>query len=218
MKTIGFFGDSFCATIKNDHSVFNRYETYIEKLSKNYDAKIVNTGHGGSSVWDCILLQYQSFIKKNKLPDICVFTWTEPSRLFHRDYRYLNHMSIENSNLKKTNTKIYNASLNYFHHLFDLEKHNLEYTSLLYYFDKEVISKEKNTKFIHLWCFNESVRHRWSTGVEVRPSLYPNLTRDIPSNDPAANHLGSEEKNKLVYNVIKDAIDNYEDGRLIKFL
>ena len=42
MTTIGFFGDSFCAEVSNQHSESNGYKTYIEKLISHYNADLVN--------------------------------------------------------------------------------------------------------------------------------------------------------------------------------
>lgn len=219
MKKIGFFGDSFCRSIKNDHSSSHGYETYIEKLSNNLEAEIVHLGVGGSSVWDCVLLQFQETVK-TEVPDICVFVWTESHRLFHRTFRNLNFSSIETSDLKKKNIKLYNASVNYFHHLYDCEKHDLEYISLLHYVDKQILPRYKNTKFIHLWSFKDSVMYRWENGVEIRPALMELVsfdTDDLPGADKTANHIGGEEKNTLLHTTILDAINNYANGKLITF-
>ena len=214
MQSIGFYGDSFCANLENDHSIENGYETYIKKLSKN--ATVVNLGVGGSSVWDSILLQFD---EKN-IPDVCVFVWTEPDRLFHRKNRSLNLMSIDSKDFKKSNPELFRASTSYFQHLYDSEKQKLECISLLHYFDQKILSKYKDKKFIHLWSFRDSVNYRWDTGVEIRPALIElsvdNLD-DVPRRDQKANHIDGEEKNTLLYNVISDAIKNYENGRLINY-
>jgi hypothetical protein len=219
MKTIGFFGDSFCSNISNDHSIHHGYETYIEKISKKQNLDVIHLGIGGSSVWDCVLLQFQKQIKI-QIPDICVFAWTESHRLFHREYRNLNAISIENSNLKKKDIEVYHAALNYFQYFYDREKHDLEYVSLLHYFDKQILSNYKDRKFIHMWTFNDSMMYRWENGVEIRPPLIKLISRssdDLPIQDNAANHLRGENKNNLVYNTILDAINNYQNGKLITF-
>ena len=212
MKTIGFYGDSFCADLENDHSKIYNYETYIKKLSKNSD--VLNLGVGGSSVWDSILLQF----KEDNIPEVCVFVWTEADRLFHREHRNLNMLSVDSQDFKKLNPNMHKASMNYFRYLYDPEKQKLECISLLHYFDKKILPKYKNTKFIHMWSFKNSINYRWETGVEIHPALIEfsvdNLD-DVPRHDKRANHIEGEQKNDLLYNIIKDAIDNYEDGKLI---
>lgn len=214
MKSIGFYGDSFCADLENDHSKTNNYDTYIKMLSK--DATIVNLGLGGSSVWDNILLQFQ----EDNLPEVCIFVWTEPDRLFHRKHRNLNWFSINNDNFKDSEPLLHSAVLKYYSQLHDFEKHKIECSALLYYFDNVVLSKYKNTKFIHMWSFKDSIYHRWSNGVEIRPALIELSVKDsddLPRRDRRANHIEGQEKNSLLYNVIKDAIENYENGRLINY-
>jgi hypothetical protein len=93
-KTIGFFGDSFCSEIRNHHSIWYNYDTYMKKLADHYDATVVNVGHGGCSIWDTLLLQLNPLIEKNEVPDICVFVWTIPGRLFNRKIRRLNSTDI----------------------------------------------------------------------------------------------------------------------------
>lgn len=212
--TIGFFGDSFCADFRNDHSIDNNYKTYIEKLSTSLDSEVVNTGIGGSSIWDSILLQFD----EDNIPDICIFVWTEPYRWFHRKNRTLNPMSINSKTLKESDPGLNKALSIYMRHLYDEEKQKLESTSLLHYFDKKILSKYKNKKFIHLWCFSDSVYYRWDNGVEIRPALIELSvlnSNDVPQEDKRANHIEGEEKNSLLYNTIMEAINYYEDKKLI---
>lgn len=216
---IGFFGDSFCSDLRNEHSVRGGYETYIEKIVKHYDAEIVNLGVGGSSVWDCVLLQFQETMKK-EIPDVCVFAWTNSNRLFHRNFRAINPSSVESQNLKKIDQNLYTASKNYFHYLYDYEKHLIEHSALLHYFDRKVLHNYKNTKFIHLWSFEESMTHRWETGVELQPALSEisvGFDTDLPAADARANHLEGDIKNTLVYKAVVDAIENYQNGNIINF-
>ena len=92
MTTIGFFGDSFCAEVSNQHSESNGYKTYIEKLISHYNADLVNLGVPGCSVWDTTLIQFKPF-EKNP-PDICIFSWTGGGGLFHRTQRDLHFPRI----------------------------------------------------------------------------------------------------------------------------
>lgn len=214
MSTIGFYGDSFCADLENEHSKLNNYETYIKKLSNN--SKIVNLGVGGSSIWDSILLQFD----ESNVPDVCVFVWTEADRLFHRKHRNLNFFSVDSKDFKKLNPDLHNASMSYFRYLYDAEKQKLECISLLHYFDKKILSKYKDKKFIHMWSFKDSINYRWETGVEIRPALTElsvNNLDDVPRHDKRANHIEGEQKNGLLYNTINDAIGNYKNGRLINY-
>jgi hypothetical protein len=211
--TIGFFGDSFCGDISNDHSITNNYTTYLTKVSDHFGATITNTGVGGSSVWDLVLIQFKEQIKKG-LPNVCVFIWTDMQRLFDRKHRNINFRSSEYiSSLE------HNAAKKYFYHLYDDEKQRLEYTSLLYYFDTVVLPNYPNSKFVHLWSFGEELdlqtkeRHylyTWKNGIEIRPALELFSTIDgeeLPEFDVRANHIAGEETNQQVADKIITAIN-----------
>lgn len=225
-KTIGFFGDSFCATRVSPHSIIHNYKTYIQKLSDHYDAKIVNLGYGGSSVQDLILTQLQPLIDNNSVPDICVFVWTDCGRLYHPTVRNINGVSsVEESHF--FNRSIWKAAEQYYKHLYDYKQHELAYKALLLYIDTVILTQlPKKTKIVHLWSFgnpstwdnigcrpeNISYCYNWKNGVEIRPALVSLSLRDRPidilNNDKSANHLEGEEKNNIVFEWICNGIDN----------
>lgn len=211
--TIGFFGDSFCGDVSNDHSVAHNYSTYLEKVASHFNAAITNTGVGGSSVWDLILLQFEEQIKKG-LPDICVFVWTDMQRLFDRKHRNINFRSSE-----RIHSPEHAAAKKYFYYLYDDKKHRLEYTSILYYFDTIILPNYPNSKFVHLWSFGEELneeRHylySWKNGFEIRPALetlsFDILGEELPEADTRANHIAGEKNNQKVADWIISAIVNY---------
>jgi hypothetical protein len=220
-RTIGFFGDSFCA---NRYSLSLNYKTYVSMLSDYYNAKIVNLGKGGSSIGDLILLQLTPFIQKNNVPDICIFVWTDPQRLFHRSIRNLNWGSVQ-SNTKRS--KVWESARDYFTYLNDWEFTELQYLALLEHVDNNVLPKlPAKTKIVHLWSFgmpkewntaefksnNLEYFYTWKNGVEVRPALMSVSMMDNPLddiiNDKGPNHLSNKLKNELVFNYIKSAIDS----------
>ena len=229
IKTIGFFGDSYCAEVSNHHSMFYKYKTYMRLLKDHYNAEVVNVGHGGTSVWDTLLIQLDPFIKSNTVPDVCVFVWTIPGRLFNREVRRLNQADTINpkfhtfSFLKR---KIWNAAKEYYTHLYDWEKEKLDYIATLRYIDQVVLpTLPSTTKIIHLWATGdttewsrEGVRpsniqylHSWKHGMEIRPSLITLSLYDsemsVLDSDHRANHLDGQFKNDLVFDWIVKAID-----------
>ena len=232
MKTIGFFGDSYCA-INDDSSRFNEdyswLTTYISLVSKKYDLEVVNLGKPGSSIYDCLLLQFGPFLKRNMLPDICVFAWTDPNRLFHRTIRNINFGTTKMSNHLENE---WQAASQYYKYLHDNEVAELQYLSVLRYYDDTVFSNlVDKTKIIHIWGFGKiqkppkdeskpvdpstiSYLHRWKHGVEIRPA-WSTLSRTFY--DTAPNHIGTQEKNNVACEWISTAIDNYENGKLLEF-
>jgi hypothetical protein len=208
--TVGFFGDSFCANISNEHSIAYNYSTYLEKVAKHFNATITNTGIGGSSVWDLILIQFEEQVKKG-LPDVCVFVWTGMRRLFDRKHRNINFRTSE-----CIHSSEHDAAKKYFYYLYDDEKHRLEYISLLYYFDTVVLPKYPNTKFVHLWSFGEELNkercylYGWKNGVEIKPALATfsvNFLEEMPVYDPRANHIAGEGNNQQIADQIIAAIN-----------
>jgi hypothetical protein len=210
---IGFFGDSFCAVEKVEPQ---EYETYIHKLKKHYNAKLVNLGIAGSSIYDAIMLQFKPFYVNKTVPDVCVFTWTNYSRLFNREIRNLN---------PRTDTGIYKY---YIKHIYDEEQSILQYISTLTYFDIQILSTLPNTKFIHTFCFGSKLitfdtarQHIFNNGVTINSSLY-SLARCEPDqylmctkNIDKPNHIIGDKKNLFLYETIMNAIDNYENRKVV---
>lgn len=224
MTTVGFFGDSFCSALES-----SQYQTYTSKVAHHYNAEVVNLGHGGSSIADVLLVQLDPFIKSNQFPDICVFVWTGYGRLYNKQVRNINSYTAE----KSLEPGIWNASKEYFKYLYDPELDDIQYVALLQYIDV-ILSKIPNTtKIIHMWAFgkpadkrkpyfrkdNITYPYRWTTGVEIRPALiYVSLLgnkEDVFFNDQRQNHIESEGKNRAVFEWIKLAVENYEDGKII---
>ena len=234
---IGFYGDSFVHEMRNIHSVYYNYTTYLTKIKNHYDAEIINLGVGGSSYWDVIIKQFPPAI--NDLPDVCVFCWTDASRIFHPTIRNIGSWVTMPFVLKDfhisriLNYKKYEAAKQYFTHFYDYNKHEYERLSALYHFDNVVLKPiENKTKIIHMWSFGnaivweqenpyyqENIRYpyRFQTGQEIRPSLkcFSTVGRNITDDNLSANHLGSEENNTMVANMIINAIDNHQNGSLI---
>ena len=231
--TIGFFGDSYCEKKRGNSLFFNKYKTYIKKLEEHYSAKIVSLGQGGSGVQDLLLNQLTPYIEKNSYPDICIFTWTNPGRLFHRTVRNITHTVVDSTDTDDLHT----AARMYYNHLYDRELIEIEYVALMQYVDLNILSKfPKSTKIIHLWSFgkfeawdeesfkqeNLNYHYRWTTGVEIRPPLVciTLLDEDLSKlhrSHRLPNHLDGETKNSLVFDTIKLAIDEYEDSKLITY-
>jgi len=251
METIGFFGDSFCELLNNKHSIDNNYRTYMELCVDELHLKIVNTGMGGSSLYDMVLKQLNPLIKSNSIPDVCVFFYTIPQRLYHPVCRSI-HMSnaLNGYNSKKEewfsktypNEKnwfskdIWDAAQQYFMHLYDEEKSQLEYLSFLQYIDNNILSQLKNTKIINLWSIgnvknwdldsfkpeNINYVHDWKHGVEVRPALMSlsavnGNTFKYPMIDDRPNHLDGQLKNDMVFDYIVKALENYDEGVLLDY-
>jgi hypothetical protein len=204
---IGFYGDSFCCETANPHSIANRYDTYITKIKKHYNANIVHLGEGGSSVWDVVIKQFNPLA----VPDVCIFTWTDPYRVYHSKLRDLTGNSVLNRTLKDytLNDLFYKNTLNaareYFKHLYDHEKSQIEHQAALEYFDNNILSKV-NSKIIHLYSFD--CGYQWKNGITVNQPLIQFVeTNPTYWGKRVPNHLNGEERNQKVFELIKSNLD-----------
>lgn len=211
MKTIGFFGDSYCSELKagqGNKSLETYWSTYIEIIRDKLNLEVVHLGYSGSSIWDLILLQLPEFLKTNTLPDVCVLLWTEPSRIFNRDFRRIstnprNYHEIENKEFRIT-------VKNYYKYLYDEELHQLQYRSALYYFDNVNLKPYRDsTKFIHLPS-NYSSGYSFSSGLTFKEDLYHFYkNKQTYSQIAASNHIYGQENNEFLATKLIHAINNY---------
>jgi hypothetical protein len=212
MKTIGFFGDSFCAT--------KGAGTWLDQLANHYDAKATHYGVVGSSAGDAIVNQFGTEQKRGKTPDIAVFVWTNSARLFHPHVRNITpERALSPLRDVKDHVPLWNAARDYYLHIYDQKHHELLFLSLIHYFDKMVLPDLPNMKVVHLWAFADGGKgnipttypYTFTSGVEVRPALV-NIAREGREHkddfvDTSPNHMDTEEKNTRVFNMVREAID-----------
>lgn len=215
---IGLFGDSFSSerTVWPDVA----YKTYIQLLEKEYNTKISIESKGGCSHWDIIINQFLPNVEN--LPDVCIFTWPDANRFFHRKVRHIRLNEALNFSKEKyknfkidysfgLQNKVWSAAEMYYTHLFDPEKNELEYKSSLYYFDNVILEKITNKKFIHMWSFDKS--HIWKNGQVFDTPLLPLAEKFVPDyhqdtdNMMAPNHLPGEALNNYVFEKLKELIE-----------
>ena len=218
---IGFFGDSFCSC--SIHPAYS-FTTYIKLLQDHYDAEIVNLGQGGASIYDLLILQLTPFIELGTVPDVCVFTWTEPHRVFHRQIRTITAAMATSTDPDP----VIQAAKQYYLNLEDSEVDELRYRATLHYVDNVILPTfPSTTKIVHLWSFglphNYEYRnpdsfapdkvqyyHTWKNGVEIRPPMMTLASEGhkIEDLDDCPNHLIGQEKNNRMFEIIKQAIDS----------
>jgi hypothetical protein len=210
---IALFGDSFCCEKSG----------YIARLEEHYNAEIVSLGHSASSVYDVLLVQFKKYIDTGKYPDVCIFIWTGSGKLYHRKHRNLNKGSVAET-LQRKFHPVWKSAQAYYDYLSDPEKEDVEYRAILHYIDTIILPNVPNTtKIVHLWSFgninkfeesafdpNTLTYHRtWQTGAELRPALASISLLDscLEEMAVASNHLDTNAKNELVFDMIRQAID-----------
>ena len=139
MKTIGFFGDSFCAG--------REPESWVVLLAKKLDAKIVNYGEPGKSIWTTFF-KFNSRIKQDIVPDFSIFCWTEPYRLYHPKHI----LSANTEPLEGVDPKMYEALDQYWIHLHNYDKDEMAYEYALKHYDQNILSKV-NSEIVQMWSF-----------------------------------------------------------------
>lgn len=244
--TIGFFGDSFCQ--------FKDPGTYVDIVARELDLKVTHLGQSGASVDDLIIKQFtpfdtsilHSYECRVRVPDICVFCWTDSNRLFNNLVRNINGGTVGNikkisqitENVSSPEGKVWEAALFYYRELYDHTWHKLRHNSMIYYFNKYLLAKHSDKKIINLWSFGNAIHNyddtmldyspentvypfRFDLGMELRPALISLSLKELVdcrgiSNDMRPNHIASPEANRLLADSIIQAITNYESGKLIE--
>lgn len=198
MKTIGFFGDSFCAG--------REPESWCVILAEKLQAKITHWGQPGRSIWSAIM-QFNLMNRNNKLPDICVFCWSEPYRLYHPTLV----LSANTEPLEGVDSKIYQALDYYWKYLHSYEKDELSYEYAIKYFDQNVLSK-LDKKIIQMWSFRpfetagKDAGIKLTTGIFVDESMFAFSKKDGEKDGwgpGTINHMTVEQNKQWAQKVFK---------------
>ncbi len=160
MKTIGFFGDSFCAS--------NQPESWCNILQEKLGANRIRWfGNSGKSIWS-VFFQFNKLIEQNRVPDISVFCWTEPYRLYHPELI----LSLNTEPLEGVDPDVYKTLDNYWKHLHSTEKDDMAYEYALKYYDQNVLAKIKNKTIVQMWSFKPDTDIKLSTGTFIDESMF----------------------------------------------
>ena len=212
MKTIGFFGDSFCAG--------REPESWCVLLADRLNARIVHWGEPGRSIWTTFF-KFNQLNKTNRLPDICVLCYTEPYRLYHPSII----LTANTEPLEDIDPNIYKALDDYWKYLHSYDKDELAYEYAIQWFDQHVL-KTINKEIIQLWSFRpfetagKDAKIKLTTGIFIDESMLTfskqNSTLDNWKKsgirnlcDRGINHM-TIEQNKMWADKVYTAIKNNE--------
>ena len=200
MQSIGFFGDSFCA----DTSTSSWCNILAKKIGCGSPS---HYGKMGESIWGTFM-KFNHRIKTNTVPDICVFCWTEPYRLYHPKYTLTANIIPD----AKHDPKIYETLDNYWKYLHNYDKDEMAYSYSLQYYDQHVLSKVKK-KIVQLWSFKpfetagKDAKIQLTSGKFLDYSLYK-ISKEDKSPNKTVNHM-SKEKNSEVATELYSLISHY---------
>ena len=165
MKTIGFSGDSFCAS--------NQPESWCNILQEKLGAARIRWfGSPGRSIWSVFFL-YNKLIRSNMVPDISIFCWTEPYRLYHPNLI----LSANTQPLEGVDPNIYKTLDNYWKYLHNYDKDEMAYEYAIKHYDQEVLSKVKSD-IVQMWSFkpfetaDKDARIKLKTGTFIDESMF----------------------------------------------
>ena len=195
MKSIGFFGDSFCVSRKSD--------SWCVILAKELDMEITHWGSGGASIWQTML----EFNKVDIKPDVIVFCWTHPNRLYHPTLP----LTPNAVPMPKVDPRIFEASELYYKYLQNDDKDNMSSKYALQWFDQNELRKfDSKHKIVQMWSFFPQDVNL-TTGKIVEGGMIQfawggNTPNDEYTNDlNLSNHM-SPEKNKAWAKKIKEML------------
>jgi hypothetical protein len=159
MKSIGFFGDSFCAS--------NQPESWCNILQQKLGAERIRFfGNRGRSIWS-VFFQFNKLIEQNMVPDICIFCWTEPHRLYHPELI----LSVGTQPLEGVDPNVYKTLDNYWKYLHSKEKAEMAYEYSLKYYDQNVLSK-LDREIVQMWSFKPTNNIELTTGTFINECMF----------------------------------------------
>tara|TARA_R110000803_G_scaffold63556_1_gene124222 strand:- start:325 stop:936 length:612 start_codon:yes stop_codon:yes gene_type:complete len=165
MKTIGFFGDSFCAS--------NQPESWCNILQEKLGAdRIRYFGNPGRSIWST-MFKFNGLIEQNRVPDISVFCWSEPYRLYHPNLI----MSANTEPMDGVDPNVYKALDDYWKYLQNYDKDEMAYEYALKYYDQAILSKV-DKQIVQMWSFkpfetaDKDAKIELTTGTFIDESMF----------------------------------------------
>ena len=187
-KTIGFFGDSFCANSISEYS-------WCNLLAKKLNCgTVTHWGVGGTSVW-FMLLKFHKLLKENKLPDYIVIFYTHPDRVYHPD-KLLPLWALH----EQSETELEKATDLYVKHLDFSDKNAFQYNSSIQWFDQNTLKNlDPKHKIIQAFSFEKpdfELTHGKILDYPIMPIYLKNKEEGYKDQD-LYNHLTPEQNEDL---------------------
>ena len=191
MTTIGFFGDSFCAS--------NQPESWCNILQEKLGCQRPGWfGEPGRSIWS-VFFRFNQLIEQDKVPDISIFCWTEPYRLYHPNLI----LSANTEPLPHVDPKVYKALDDYWKYLQNYDKDQMAYEYALRYYDQNILSKI-NKKIVQMWSFRPFETAGIDAGIKLTSGIFidesmfafakgPEMATDPSWQRRHINHMTEEE-------------------------
>jgi|688.fasta_scaffold03731_9 hypothetical protein len=246
MKLVAF-GDSFIqpSPHNEEEKLFRNHSNYTECyegiLARYYNTVPNFMGVPGSGPWSMFMnfIQYMETVDDEEYPDVVLFAWSEPSRLYHKEYVINSGLaSQDRRNWDQDKIDTMDAALDYYRCLLDTNKNNYDLRALMLYTD-ELTKNYPNVKFVHMYCWSIiedmyyvgwhnhyrekkldelDYGHTFKNGVQIRPPLmYLSMLDEWPSDlarDPRTCHL-SKNMHIMLGKALKECINDYAPGKIV---
>jgi len=188
-KTIGFFGDSFCASTDNN--------SWTELLANKLNATIVNRGKNGSSIWTAIL-DFDKCRNSNSIPDVNIFCWTNPQRLYHPT------KATNMGTMLKEKSSLADAVRKYYAYLYFKDKEILNYKFTLEYFENFILKNIKDKKIYQIFSLNPKDCNTPSLEVDLNYNFINEFSllqfSEYPSEYTREHHIDNNWNSKILFN------------------
>jgi hypothetical protein len=120
-----------------------------------------------------VFFKFNELIRKNQVPDIAIFCWTEPYRLYHPELV----LSANTEPLAGVDPAVYKTLDNYWKYLHSYDKDEIAYEYALRHYDQNILSKVKS-QIVQMWSFrpfetaSKDAGIRLETGVFIDESMF----------------------------------------------
>lgn len=241
------FGDSFIQPSPHteEEKTFKRHSDYADYyegiLARYYNTWPKFMGVPGSGPWSMFMdfLKYMDNVKNVGRPDVVLFAWSEPSRLYHREYVINSGLAMQDpTNWTQRKIDTMDAATEYYRYLIDTEKNNYDLKALMLYTD-EITKNYPDVKFVHMHCWSIiedlyykgwhnhyrekkldelDYGHTFKNGAQIRPPLmYLSMLDEWPTDlarDPRICHL-SKNMHTMLGKALKECINDYSPGKIV---
>ena len=119
------------------------------------------------------MFKYNRLIKNDDVPDISIFCWTEPYRLYHPTLI----LSANTEPQDNVDLNVYKALDDYWKYLHNYDKDEMAYEYAIKHYDQHILSKV-NSDIVQTWSFrpfetaNKDQNISLTTGTFVDESMF----------------------------------------------
>jgi len=152
---------SFCAS--------NQPESWCNILQQKLGANRSRSfGEPGRSVWNT-MIKFNKLVETNRVPDISIFCWTEPYRLYHPKQI----LTANTQPLEGVDPNMYKALDEYWIHLHSYDKDEMAYEYALKHYDQNILSRV-NSEIVQMWSFKPFETADKDANIELTTGTFIN--------------------------------------------